>query len=95
MNKIIAEDLYSESPDKFKVFREWGAVNASVTKFLYNATPKTFIFLFGEDEGMRLWGHFCNDCNRKDFTLFKTYLSSTQFNDLLVNIHYNELIFCL
>ena len=94
MEKIIAEDLYKTSPDKFKIFRDWGDVNRKVIDFENKSNLKTFQFIFGEEEGLRLCGHFKNDCDSNLMKL-RTYLVNDQFNDLLVNIYYNENLFII
>jgi len=89
MEKIIAKDFYVTNPDKFKVFREWGEVDRKITKFQNYANLKVFKFLFGDEEGERLWKHFVIDCNRT-FRIFRTYLTDNQFDDIMVNIYYSE-----
>ena len=93
MNKIIAEELHKTEPDKFKIFREWGSVNNKIKDFENKANLKTFKYLFGED-GQRLCEHFKYDCET-NVNKLKTYLKYEQYNDLLVNIYYNDNLFII
>lgn len=94
MEKIIAKDLFNNSPDKLKIFKEWGEINRTIIKFQNNANLNVFKFIFGDNEGERLWNCFVLRCNRK-FDEFNTFLIPEQINDLLVNIYYNENMYFL
>lgn len=91
MEKIIATELHQNEPDKVKIFSQWGAVNESVKKFQNQCSLSTLKYLYG-DEGERLWELFTGRCNRK-FDEFVKCLITEQYNDLLVNIHYNETLY--
>lgn len=92
--KIIAKELYKQDPDKFKIFREYTSVRDKIINFNNKANLSVFQYLFGEEEGERLWGHFCYMCDRK-YDEFIRYLVPDQANDLLVNIYYNEKLFII
>lgn len=72
-----------------KMFHAYGKVNEARKRFINKSTPSTFSFLFGKDEGSRLWTHFVIDCKRS-YDKFETYLVKEQYNTLLVNITLNE-----
>ena len=94
MSKIISEELYEREPNKFDVFRAYGKVNQKIIEFKNKGKLSTFIYLFGDEEGVRLCRHFVEDCN-KDYNKFRTYLTVEQSNDLLVNIYYNEFLYIM
>ena len=91
MKKIIASELHQNEPDKVKIFTEWGAVNQSVIKFQNQCSQSTLKYLYG-NEGEKLWELFSGRCNRK-FDEFIKCLIIEQYNDLLVNIHYNKTLY--
>jgi hypothetical protein len=88
MEKIIAQDFIENDRDKLEIFINWAKVNDAIIKFQNNSNLSVFQFLF-ENDGERLWKHFCNDCDRK-VQKFLTYLVVDQSNDLLINIYYNK-----
>ena len=92
--KIIADELYEASPEKFTILRDWSQVDTKIREFENKSNLKTFIFLFGEKEGLRLCEHFKYDCDGKFYKL-TTYLLTEQYNDLLVNIFYNDSLFVI
>jgi len=89
--KLIAKDFLEHNPTMLDIFVQWGKVNEAVTRFENKSTPSVFDFLFGSD-GSRLWEHYVIDCHRK-FYVFKTYLTREQYNDLCVNIYYNDTLY--
>jgi len=92
--KIIAEELYQATPEKFAIFRDWKRVDTKIREFENKSNIKTFIFLFGETEGLRLCKHFKYDCDSR-FSKLTTYLLTEQYNDLLTNIFYNDELFII
>lgn len=94
MEKIIAEEYYKTNPEDFDIFRQWGNVNEKVREFETKCTLKTFEFMFGKEEGLRLMKHFRNDCD-SNLLKFRTYLVVEQFNDLLINIYYNKNLYII
>ena len=89
MKKIISEKYYEEYPENFDIFFQWSKINEAIIKFENNCKQSTFEYLFGKENGEKLWLSFVIDCDRK-FQKFRTYLTNEQFNDALVNIYYNE-----
>jgi len=87
MAELIDPQKISEADQK--MFHSYGKVNEAKKKFINLTKPSTFQFLFGGEEGIRLWRHFVVDCNR-DYNKFETYLIKEQYNTLLVNITLNE-----
>lgn len=87
MAELIKPITISEADQK--MFHNYGRVNEARKTFIKLSKPSTFSFLFGKDEGERLWRHFVTDCNRS-YDKFETYLVRDQYNTLLVNITLNE-----
>lgn len=94
MEKIIAEELYKTDPEKFEIFRKWGSVNEKIHNFEIKANLKTFQLFFDEEEGERLYKHIKINCG-DSLIMLRKYLLPEQFNDLLVNIYYNEYLFII
>lgn len=95
MEKKIASKMLDDNPNDLNIFKEWGKVNEKIIKFQNNSNLDTFKFLFGDEEGDRLWRHFRHNCDSK-FDKLRTYLGIEQFNDLLVNIYYNDsMYYCI
>ena len=93
MRKITVENVMADDP--MKVLQQWRIVNDKITIFINVANPRVYMFIFGESEGMRLWEHFVNNCDRHDFQKFMTYLTSEQYNDLMINLYYNDGMYSL
>ena len=87
MAELIDPQKISEADQK--MFHNYGKINEARKRFTKICTRSTFQFLFGKEEGLRLWNHFIFDCNR-DYDKFETYLVPEQYNTLLVNITLNE-----
>lgn len=87
MAELLTTKSLSEREQE--MFRAYGKVNEARKSFIKNAKPSTFSFLFGEEEGERLWKHFVIDCKRS-YDKFETYLIKEQYNTLLINITLNE-----
>ena len=53
-------------------------------------TVKTFVYLFGEEEGNRLWLCFVEDAGRNIYKLFFEYLNYEQMFVIVANILKNR-----
>lgn len=61
-----------------------------VKRFGDHCDPDTFTYLFGEEEGKRLWHCFVMDAKRDMYNLYLTYLTSKQKFILTANILDNK-----
>lgn len=91
MDVIKFEDL---KQDQVLIIQHWGEMERAIIRFGNNSKLQTFEFLFGKDEGERLWIHYIQKCDR-DIRKFMTYLKTEQHNTLLINVLYNESIHSL
>lgn len=80
--------------DQVSVIQKWGEVERAVIRFGDSSKPQTFEFLFGKEEGDRLWLYYVRNCKR-DIQKFKTYLTTEQNNILLINVMYNQSMYSL
>lgn len=62
----------------------------SLKEFGNYCNCNAFVYLFGNDEGHRLWMHFVEDTNRNIYKLFFEYLSNAQMFVLAANILENK-----
>jgi len=87
-----AMNIHEITSDQLKTLRTYFSVDESIVRFENNCKLSTFIYLFGEEEGNRLWVHFTTKCNRT-WKLFRTYLLSEQFNAVVINAHFNDMLY--
>lgn len=83
-NKEI-EIILNNDNSKRQEYLNYFNFRQSVKEFTNKCTKNTFIKLFNNDSE-RLWDNYINKCN-KDFDNFLTYLTNSQKNELIYNIH--------
>lgn len=62
----------------------------SLKEFGFYCNCNVFIYLFGENEGTRLWLSFVEDTNRDIYKMLFEYLSNDQAFILIANILENK-----
>lgn len=85
-------NIHTITHEQLKTLHTYHSVDDSVVRFENNCKLSTFIYLFGDNEGNRLWEHFVAKCNRT-WKLFKTYLVSEQFNAVIINAYFNDSLY--
>ena len=78
--------------DQLSTLRTWMTVNNSIVSFENKCKQSTMIYLFGKEEGKRLCSFFVGKCDRT-WKLFKTYLISEQVNTIVINAHFNDMLY--
>ena len=81
LEDIQYEDKYFKDIQKIKTYFE---IRNQMKQFSFKVHLKSFIILFGEKEGTRLWGHFLKDC-KTNLEKFETYLTTEQMTLFIVN----------
>lgn len=90
MKKVTAENIESlYQPDR-EIYSHWAILNEKITHFCNYSTLKQFTYIFGDDEGERLWKHFKSDCD-SIYQKLRTYLTQEQTNTLIVSIYVNDM----
>ncbi len=72
----------------------WTSIDAilKAKRFGDNANEKLFKYIFGNDEGKRLWEHYVLKCN-KEIIKFLTYLNEKQIAEVFTNIILDEQLY--
>lgn len=68
------------SKEQLQDLQTWSEVNDRIESFENKLNLAICNSLFGEEEGLRLFTHFCRDCTKSPFKQFETYLDSRQMN---------------
>lgn len=71
--------------DELDLIRKWYKFDTRITNFQNKFSMFESQRIFGDEEGERLFLHFRCDCN-DNYKKFKTYLTTDQYNTLLVEI---------
>ena len=91
MNKaIIFENVCNSDEITKKDYRTFFRNVKLLKEFGDYCNLNCFIYLFGEDEGKRLWHCYVVDTKRDIYNFFFTYLSNSQVTVLVANILDNE-----
>lgn len=90
INKAITLDDIRNDEELAKDGRTFYSNVKSLKSFGDYCNIKSFIYLFGNDEGERLWHCFVVDAKRNIYNLFFQYLNNEQMFVLAVNIIRNK-----
>ena len=90
LNNAFTLDDVKNNSELTKDCRGFYANIKSLKSFGDYCNAKSFIYLFGNEEGERLWNHFVVVSNRDIFNLCLNYLNDEQLFVLLANIIKNE-----
>lgn len=88
MKKITEENIEALYQSDREIYHHWAILNEKIVHFCNYSTLKQFTYIFGDDEGERLWRHFKLDCGGI-YQKFRTYLTQEQTNTLIVSIYVN------
>ena len=92
IERLASQATFESDPEKLTMLRNWRTVDKEITRFVNNSKQSTFQYLFDEEEGERLWMFFVIDCKRSFLKLLDG-LVDDQFNDMMANICFNEILY--
>lgn len=90
MNKSITYNDIRNNRDLTKDCRTFYANIHSLKEFGNYCNCNVFVYLFGNDEGSRLWMCFVEDAHRNIYKLFFEYLNNEQKFVLSANVLDNK-----
>lgn len=90
MNKLIELKSIINNDKLMDDCRDFYANIHSLKEFGYYCNLNVFVYLFGQDEGSRLWTCFVQDTKRDIYKMFFEYLNNDQMLIMAANILENR-----